>query len=81
MSLLGLIRSILLSNPDKNAAIDSIKTRLPIETGYITFAIKSVAVSKTNEFGSTNPNYAKFTQSNKEELDFIYSNDKYSKIP
>lgn len=81
MSLLGLIRNILLNNSDKNTAIQNLQKYLPIEKGYITFAIKSVAISKTNEFGSTNPKYAKFTQSTKEELDFIYSNDEYSKIP
>ena len=81
MNLLGLIRNILLNNSDKNTAIRNLQKYLPIEKGYITFAIKSVAISKTNEFGSTNSNYAKFTQSTKEELDFIYSNDIKSKIP
>lgn len=73
LNLLGLIRSVLLSESDKNKALNTINTYLPIKCKYITFAFKSVYMeSKSSKYG-------RFAQYPEEQPQFIYANDEHSK--
>lgn len=78
---LGNIRSKLLSVKDKHELVTKISQFLGIDDIYLTFALKTTVNTseRSNEFGFSNENYARFAKSENEKLPFIHSNDTKSK--